>query len=53
MFLQLENITKTYAGPTGPIRALDAVGFSANVGEFVAVQGPSGCGKTTLLLVDS
>lgn len=31
------------------VRALDAVSFSVQKGEFVSVVGPSGCGKTTLI----
>ncbi|MFQ5732363.1 MAG: ABC transporter ATP-binding protein [Planctomycetaceae bacterium] len=48
--LKLDNISKTYRGAQ-PVCAVDGVGFSVSLGEFVAVQGPSGCGKTTLLLI--
>jgi ABC-type lipoprotein export system ATPase subunit len=48
--LQLETLSKSCLGPAGPVTALDGVSFTAEPGEFVAVQGPSGCGKTTLLL---
>jgi ABC-type lipoprotein export system ATPase subunit len=44
------QLTREFAGPSGPVRALDSVSLSLAEGEFVAVQGPSGCGKTTLLL---
>jgi len=49
-FLQLENVTKLYTGEGGKqVRALDAVSFTANAGEWIAIMGPSGSGKTTLL----
>jgi ABC-type lipoprotein export system ATPase subunit len=49
--LHAADLANPYAGPRGPVRALDAVSFAVEPGEFVAVRGPSGCGKTTLLLV--
>ena len=48
--LQIENLTKSYPGPGGVVRAVDGISLAVGAGEFVAVQGPSGCGKTTLLL---
>ena len=48
--IQVENLTKEFAGPDGAVGALDDVSFRVRSGEFFAVQGPSGCGKTTLLL---
>lgn len=48
--LQIENLSKSYAGPKGNIGAVNGVSLTISAGEFVAVQGPSGCGKTTLLL---
>lgn len=49
--LELKEITKSFQGPEGEVRAISDVSFSVALGEFVVVQGPSGCGKTTLLLV--
>ena len=48
--LQIQNLTKTYAGPAGVVRAVDGISLALSAGDFVAVQGPSGCGKTTVLL---
>ncbi len=48
--LKLDNITKTYRGGDGEVRAIEGVSLAVAAGEFLAVCGPSGCGKTTLLL---
>ena len=41
----LESLTKQY----GALRAVDALSFSIEPGEWVALMGPSGSGKTTLI----
>ena len=41
----VESLVKQY----GPLRALDAVSFNVDRGEWVALMGPSGSGKTTLI----
>jgi len=46
----LENVTKTFNGPRGKIKALDSVSFSLAQGELLIINGHSGCGKSTLLL---
>jgi ABC-type lipoprotein export system ATPase subunit len=47
----LEDVTKIYETPRGPIRALDSVDLHVKEGEFLTVRGPSGSGKSTLLMV--
>src|SRR6202790_1871660 len=41
----IESLTKQY----GALRAVDALSFSIEPGEWVALMGPSGSGKTTLI----
>jgi putative ABC transport system ATP-binding protein len=41
----IESLTKKY----GPLRAVDALSFRIDRGEWVALMGPSGSGKTTLI----
>jgi len=47
--IRLAGIGKRYRTAELETTALDAVDFTVQAGEFVAVMGPSGCGKTTLL----
>lgn len=49
--LELHQVRKTYAGPTGAVTALADFSLHVAAGEMVAVRGPSGAGKTTLLLL--
>ncbi|MBD1381054.1 ABC transporter ATP-binding protein [Metabacillus arenae] len=48
--VEIKNVTKIYEGKVSH-RALNAVHFSINKGEFACIMGPSGSGKTTLLNV--
>ena len=41
----IESLTKQY----GALRAVDALSFSIEPGEWIALMGPSGSGKTTLI----
>jgi ABC-type glutathione transport system ATPase component len=46
--LSVENLTKTFSAPSGPIHAVRDVSFEVQRGECLAVVGESGSGKTTL-----
>lgn len=46
--LLVRGVSKTFAGASGPVMALDGVDLTARPGEFVTLIGPSGCGKSTL-----
>jgi putative ABC transport system ATP-binding protein len=50
MLLELDNLGKQFAGPSGAVTAVDGASLSLSGGEFLAIRGPSGCGKSTLLL---
>ena len=49
--VRFANITKTYAGARGTLRALDGVSFDIEKGEFFGLLGPNGAGKTTLISI--
>ncbi len=51
MTIELQAATLQYPDGDRTIAALDAVDFTTNAGEFVAVVGPSGSGKSSLLAV--
>jgi NitT/TauT family transport system ATP-binding protein len=46
--LTIDNVSKQFETPEGPVVAVDRFSFQVMQGEFLAVIGPSGCGKSTL-----
>jgi len=51
MYLQLENISKTFGQGEAEVKALKDVSFAIDKGDYVAIHGPSGSGKSTLLTI--
>jgi len=49
--VRFDQITKVYTGVRGSFKALDAVSFDIEPGEFFGLLGPNGAGKTTLISV--
>ncbi|MHB1538058.1 MAG: ABC transporter ATP-binding protein [Solirubrobacteraceae bacterium] len=49
--LELEHVSKDYAGPGEVVHALRGASLSVHERELVALYGPSGSGKSTLLLL--
>ena len=47
--LRLQNVSRTFQTPRGPLTALEDISLEIQEGEFLCVVGPSGCGKSTLL----
>ena len=47
--LQVENVSKEYSTPAGPLRIVSDVSLSLPRGSAVSIMGPSGSGKSTLL----
>jgi nitrate ABC transporter ATP-binding subunit len=48
-YLEIANITKTYATPKGPAVIVKDFDLRIAKGEFVSLIGHSGCGKSTVL----
>jgi ABC-2 type transport system ATP-binding protein len=46
-----DQVTKTFEGARGSVRALDGVSFAIEAGEFFGLLGPNGAGKTTLISI--
>jgi D-methionine transport system ATP-binding protein len=46
--ISVENLSKSFPGPAGPLRALDDVTLEVPAGTVCGVVGPSGAGKSTL-----
>lgn len=49
--LQVENVSKSYPTPAGPLTILRDVSLTLERGQAAAIMGPSGSGKSTLLYV--
>jgi lipoprotein-releasing system ATP-binding protein len=49
--LKIDNLSKEYPTPRGPLRVLSDVTLSLAPGDAVAIMGPSGTGKSTLLYI--
>jgi len=49
MFLQLENIKKSYGSGDNSTLVLKGIDLHLSRGEFCVLLGPSGSGKSTLL----
>jgi NitT/TauT family transport system ATP-binding protein len=49
MFLQINNLHKHFATPSGEMVVLKGININVHQGEFVCVIGASGSGKSTLL----
>jgi putative ABC transport system ATP-binding protein len=47
--ISMRSVSKVYGTGAAQVRALDAVSFTVNDGDFVAVKGASGSGKSTLM----
>jgi ABC-2 type transport system ATP-binding protein len=47
--IELRGLVKSFAGPSGPIRAVRGVDMSIAAGETVALLGPNGAGKSTTI----
>ena len=47
--LRIENLTKVFDTPEGPVHAVREVSLEVEEDEFFSLLGPSGCGKTTTL----
>jgi ABC-2 type transport system ATP-binding protein len=49
--ISFQNVSKTYQGARGEVRALGGVSFDIAPGEFFGLLGPNGAGKTTLISI--
>jgi ABC-2 type transport system ATP-binding protein len=49
--VRFQQVSKTYSGARGSVRALDGVSFDIEPGEFFGLLGPNGAGKTTLISI--
>lgn len=49
--LQIQNLSKEYPAPNGPLRVLEDVTLTLSRGDTATIMGPSGSGKSTLLYI--
>ncbi len=49
--LEVQNLSKEYPAPAGPLPVLSGINFSLSAGDTVSIIGPSGSGKSTLLYI--
>jgi lipoprotein-releasing system ATP-binding protein len=49
--LKVENVSKEYSAPNGPLKIVSDVSLSLARGDAVSIMGPSGSGKSTLLYI--
>lgn len=49
--LKVENVSKEYPTPRGPLKIVSEVSLSLARGDAVSIMGPSGSGKSTLLYI--
>ena len=49
MYLQIENIEKSFGREQNKVEVLKNISFRAKQGELIVLLGPSGSGKSTLL----
>jgi sodium transport system ATP-binding protein len=47
--IEVHDLHKSFATKTGPVKAVQGVGFTARDGEITGLLGPNGAGKTTTL----
>ena len=49
--LKVDQVSKEYAAPNGPLKIVSDVSLSLSRGDAVSIMGPSGSGKSTLLYI--
>ena len=49
--LKVENVSKEYPTPRGPLKIVSNISLSLSAGDAVSIMGPSGSGKSTLLYI--